>query len=88
MILRIDGTEIEGIHSSVGEASTLTNFLMTSDFHKRTYRQISGWVPDTSKGDRTVDKVDYYAGYLWRMKIYNTKILIHISSKIFIWILY
>ena len=73
IILRIGGTEIEGIHSSVGEASTLANLVMTSDIYKRTYGQISGWVPDTSKGDRTVDKVDYNAGYFWRMKIYNTK---------------
>ena len=73
IILRIGGTEIEGIHSSVGEASTLANLVMTSDIYKRTYGQISGWLPDTGKGDQDVADIDYNAGYYWRMKLYNAK---------------
>jgi len=73
ILLKIGGTEIEGIHSSVGEASTLANFVMTSDIYKRTYGQVSGWMPDTGKGDQDVADIDYNAGYYWRMKIYNSK---------------
>ena len=45
---------------------------MTSDIYKRT-GQISGWLPDTGKGNQDVADVDYNAGYYWRMKIYNSK---------------
>ena len=73
MLLKIGGTEIEGIHSSVGVASTLANFVMTSDIYKRNYGQLSGWIPDTGKGDQDVAGLDHNAGYYWRMKIYNSK---------------
>jgi hypothetical protein len=73
MLLKIGGTEVEGIHSSVGEASTLANFVMTSGEYRRSHGQVAGWMPDTGKGDKDVADIDYNAGYYWRMKIYNDK---------------
>jgi hypothetical protein len=72
-MLNIGGREIESIQSCVGEASTIANLIMTSDIHKRTYGQLSGWFPDTGKGDNDVADIDYNSGYYWRKKIYNNK---------------
>jgi hypothetical protein len=73
MILRIGGKEIEGIHNAVGEASTLSNFVMTSNAFRNAHGQIAGWVPDTMKGDQDRTDVDANMGYFWRMKVYNQK---------------
>jgi hypothetical protein len=73
MILRIGGKEIEGIHNAVGEASTLSNFVMTSNAFRNAHGQIAGWVPDTMKGDQDKVDVDANMGYFWRMKVYNQK---------------
>jgi len=73
MILNIGGREVEGIHESVGEASTLANLVMTSNTYSKSYGQLSGWIPDTSKGDNDVAGEDLNYGYYWRMKLYNTK---------------
>ena len=70
MILSIGGKEVEHISQNPGEASTIANFIMSSDVYKRTYGQISTWIPDTNKGD--TDVADN-SGYNWRKKLYNDK---------------
>ncbi len=44
---------------------------MASDKFKRTYGQISGWMPDTHQGDTDVTGEDANQGYYWRKKLYN-----------------
>jgi hypothetical protein len=73
IILNVGGREIEAIHESVGEASTLANLVMTSNIYKQTYGQLSGWIADCGKGDNDVTGEDMNHGYYWRMKLYNTK---------------
>ena len=75
MSLTIGGREVENIAQAVGEASTITNFIMTSDVYKRTYGIISGNCPDTGKGDNDVDNAanDANQGYYMRRKVYNDK---------------
>ena len=63
MILNIGGIEIEGIHEAVGEASTIVNFIMSTDIYRKTYGQLSGWFPDTNKGDNDIDNIDYNEGF-------------------------
>jgi hypothetical protein len=75
MSLSIGGREVENIAQCPGEASTIANFIMTSEVEKRTYGQISGWIPDVNKGDTDVDNNianDANQGYYWRKKIYNS----------------
>jgi len=38
---------------------------MSSESYKRTNGQISGWIPDTKKGDNDVTDIDYNAGYFY-----------------------
>ena len=64
MILNIGGKEIEGIHEAVGEASTIVNFIMSTDIYRKTYGQLSGWFPDTNKGDNDIDNIDYNEGFI------------------------
>ncbi len=45
---------------------------MSSESYKRTNGQISGWIPDTNKGDNGVTDIDYNAGYSIERK--STKI--------------
>src|SRR5438093_4436309 len=71
--LEVGGREVEIISQAVGEVSTIANFIMASDTFKRTYGQIAGWMPDTSKGDTDVADIDANYGYFWRKKIYNDK---------------
>ncbi len=46
---------------------------MSSESYKRTNGQISGWIPDTNKGDNDVTDIDYKAGYFYRKKICKDK---------------
>ena len=75
MRIEIGGREVENIAQAVGEASTLWNFITTSDSYRRTYGLINGWCPDTNKGDIDVDNTanDANQGYYARKKFYNTK---------------
>ena len=73
MRLLVGGREVENIASAVGEASTIANFIMASNTFRRTYGQISGWTPDTHKGDIDVTGEDCNRGYYWRKKLYNEK---------------
>ena len=72
-ILNVGGKEIEGIHTSVGEASTLANLIMTSEIYKNTYGQLSGWFPDTGKANSEITGKDFNSGYYNRKRIYNNK---------------
>jgi hypothetical protein len=75
MSLSIGGREVENIAECPGEASTIANFIMTSDTYRKTYGAITGWIPDNNKGDTSVDnsKNDANQGYFMRKKIYNSK---------------
>jgi len=46
---------------------------MTSDTYRKNHGMLSGWIPDSGKGDTDLTDVDYNAGYYWRKKIYNDK---------------
>src|SRR5829696_4814045 len=73
--IEIGGREVENIAQAVGEGSALANFVMMPAEFKRTNRLISGWCPDTNKGDNDVDNAanDANQGYYSRKKFYNTK---------------
>ena len=73
--IEVGGREVENIAQAVGEASTLANFIMMPAEFKRTYGLVSGWCPDTNKGDNDVDNTanDANQGYYFRKKFYNTK---------------
>src|SRR5438093_2813506 len=75
MTLQIGGRDIENISQAPGEASTLANFVMTSDSYRKTTGGIAGWFPDSNNGDMDVDNTanDANQGYYWRRKIYNDK---------------
>jgi hypothetical protein len=75
MTLQIGGRDVEQIVQAPGEASTLANFVMCSDSYRKTTGMLSGWCPDTNKGDTDVDNTanDANQGYYWRKKIYNDK---------------
>lgn len=73
MILKVGGKDVESISQDPGEASTIANFIITSETYKRTYGQISSWIPDTNKGDTTVKGIEYNSGYYLRKKLYNDK---------------
>jgi hypothetical protein len=71
MRLMVGGKEVEHISQDPGEASTIANFIMSSETYKRTYGQISSWIPDTGKGDTDVTDIDYNAGYYYRNPVKN-----------------
>src|SRR5438093_3723607 len=73
MTLQIGGRDIENISQAPGEASTLANFIMTSDSYRKTTGQLAGWFPDSNKGDNDVADIDANYGYFYRKKIYNNK---------------
>src|SRR5438093_12022274 len=75
MTLQVGGRDIENISQAPGEASTLANFIMTSDSYRKTYGALAGWIVDSNNGDTDVDNTanDANQGYYWRKKIYNDK---------------
>ena len=79
MDLTVGGRQIETIAVNPGEASTLANFVMAPEAYNRSSGQISGWFPDTNKGDTAptaaltiANLVDVNYNYLERKKVYNT----------------
>ena len=72
MRLKLGSTEVENILEP-GVYSSMLNFILTDEDYKKEYGQMTGWIPDTSKGDNDATGWDANFGYMTRKNIYNTK---------------
>ena len=68
--IKLGSSVVETIQAP-GETSDLLQYVMTDSDYKKQYGQLSGYLPDTNKGDIDIEGNDKNSGFVKRLELYK-----------------